>query len=80
MMPRIWKSQSREGSALATVDEDLRRAAAAEGVPENAAWPRFDAKSEVLSLSNPGGVTSDFAVRRNCGPLEQSGLVSWEWK
>jgi para-nitrobenzyl esterase len=48
------------------------------GLPE---WPKFQSQSgSVLNLSNHGGLTSDFAVRHNCGPLEQSGLVSWEWK
>jgi para-nitrobenzyl esterase len=45
------------------------------------AWPQFKGQTgKVLYLSNRGGVTTDFAARHNCGPLKQSGLVSWEWK
>lgn len=45
------------------------------------AWPKFQARSgSVLNLSGHGGVTTDFAARHNCGPLQQSGLVSFEWK
>jgi para-nitrobenzyl esterase len=45
-----------------------------------AVWPKFTPQSgSVLNLSTRGGVTTDFAARHKCGPLEQAGLVTYEW-
>jgi para-nitrobenzyl esterase len=50
----------------------------ASGLP---AWPKFTPKSQdVLNLSTRGGVSTDFVSRHKCGPLEQAGLVTYEWK
>lgn len=45
------------------------------------AWPSFQPDSKaVFNLSGTGGQSADFAVRHNCGPLQQAGLVTWEPK
>jgi para-nitrobenzyl esterase len=50
----------------------------AKGLPP---WPRYQDKTKtVLNLSNAGGVTTDFAKRHRCAPLQEAGLVSYEWK